>query len=169
MAICHWAMDHLPELQAARASSPRTRRGRRPGARPRPAARGGSPRRGAPNGSSSTAPSVVPPRAGHRPSTRNVGADCGFFVLKILARYSSGRIPVRRAWTSSVASHVGRKRTRRRRVGRRAAARAASRAARRRPRRGSGAAAAVQRRRHGGGGSPPARDVGGVAGPKPPR
>ena len=45
------------------------------------------------------------------PSTRNVGADCGFFVWKISGRNRSGRIWVRRACTSSVASKVGRKRT----------------------------------------------------------
>ena len=45
------------------------------------------------------------------PSTRNVGTDWGIFVLKILGRCSSGRIAARRAWTSSVASQVGRKRT----------------------------------------------------------
>ena len=46
-----------------------------------------------------------------RPSTRNVGTDGGFFVSKTTGRYSSGRMPVRRAWTSITASHSGRKRT----------------------------------------------------------
>ena len=45
------------------------------------------------------------------PSTRKVPIDCGIFVLKIRGRCSSGRIPLRRAWTSSDASQVGRKRT----------------------------------------------------------
>ena len=45
------------------------------------------------------------------PSTRNVWIDCGVFVLNTRDRWRSGRICVRRAWTSSVASHAGRKRT----------------------------------------------------------
>ena len=44
------------------------------------------------------------------PSTRNVGDECGVFVSKTSGRKRSGRICVPRAWTSSVASQVGRKR-----------------------------------------------------------
>ena len=52
--------------------------------------------------------SATCPRPRRRPV--NVGTDCGVFVRKTLARCSSGRIRVRRQWTSSVASQVGRKR-----------------------------------------------------------
>ena len=45
------------------------------------------------------------------PSTRKVGNECGVLMSKIFGRCSSGRTPVRRAWTSSVASQVGRKRS----------------------------------------------------------
>ena len=45
------------------------------------------------------------------PSTRKVGNECGVRVEKMRGRKRSGRIPVRRAWTRSVASQVGRKRT----------------------------------------------------------
>ena len=45
------------------------------------------------------------------PSTVNVGFDWGVLVLKTCGRKRSGRMPVRRAFTSSVASQVGRKRT----------------------------------------------------------
>ena len=51
------------------------------------------------------------PRTGDVPSTRKLATDCGVFVLNTCGRCSSGRIPVRRAWTSSVASQVGRNRT----------------------------------------------------------
>ena len=44
------------------------------------------------------------------PSTRKVGNECGVLMPKIFGRCSSGSTPVRRAWTSSVASQVGRKR-----------------------------------------------------------
>ena len=44
------------------------------------------------------------------PSIVKVGNDCGVFVPKILGRCSSGRKPVRRAWTSRLASQVPRKR-----------------------------------------------------------
>ena len=45
------------------------------------------------------------------PSIRKVGTEWGVLVLKILGRSGSGTICVRRACTSSVASHVGRNRT----------------------------------------------------------
>ena len=44
------------------------------------------------------------------PSTRKVPTDCGIFVEKIRDRYASGSTAARRAWTSSTASQVGRKR-----------------------------------------------------------
>ena len=63
--------------------------------------------------------------------------DCGILVLKIRGRCSSGRIRVRRAWTSR-RRVPGRQEARRARACRgRAAGRAGGRAARRRPRRGS--------------------------------
>ena len=52
-------------------------------------------------------PSISPPPA---PSMRNVLTDCGVLMLKTRARCSSGRICVRRAWTSRVESQTGRKR-----------------------------------------------------------
>ena len=39
-----------------------------------------------------------------------VSIDCGVFVLNTFGRCFSGRIWVRRAWTSSVASQMGRNR-----------------------------------------------------------
>ena len=39
-----------------------------------------------------------------------VGNDCGALVWKIFGRCSSGRKPVRRAWTSRLASQVPMKR-----------------------------------------------------------
>ena len=53
---------------------------------------------------------VAPERPTTRPSTMKVATDCGVFVEKTRGRCSSGRIPVRRWWTRSVASHVGRNR-----------------------------------------------------------
>ena len=69
--------------------------------------------------------------------------ECGAFVWKMRGRYSSGRIAVRRAWTSSVASQVGRKRTGAGVSGSGSGARG-GRGAPRRPRRGSGGAAALE-------------------------
>jgi hypothetical protein len=54
---------------------------------------------------------LEPPGPATVPSTRNVETECGVRVLNTSDRYSSGRTFVRRAWTSSVASQVGRNRT----------------------------------------------------------
>jgi hypothetical protein len=64
-----------------------------------------------PKGWISTRPSrwrQVPATA---PSTRKVGSEWGLRAVKIFWRCSSGRTPVRRAWTRSVASQVCRNRT----------------------------------------------------------
>ena len=45
------------------------------------------------------------------PSTRKVHMECGVLVLKIRGRCASAMMPLRRAWTSRLASQVGRKRT----------------------------------------------------------
>ena len=63
------------------------------------------------HGSSVTAPSSYRHAPATAPSTRNVAVPCGFLTWKTRGRRSSGRMPVRRAWTSSVASQTGRKRT----------------------------------------------------------
>ena len=57
------------------------------------------------------AAAFVLPRPATCPSTRKLGNECGVFVSNSSGRKRSGRICVRRAWTSSVASHVGRNRT----------------------------------------------------------
>ena len=63
-----------------------------------------------PNGCELDPPVLVPPVPATAPSTRNVGNECGVLTWNTLGGSSSGRIPARRAWTSSVASQVGRKR-----------------------------------------------------------
>ena len=69
------------------------------GSRPPRTDRGRSARRGATR------------RRRRRPSTSYVPTENGFFVLKTRGRYASGRMPVRRAWTSRLASQCGRNRT----------------------------------------------------------
>ena len=54
---------------------------------------------------------LVAPGPRHGAVDEERRSDCGSLTWKILGRCSSGRMPVRRAWTSSVASQVGRKRT----------------------------------------------------------
>jgi hypothetical protein len=49
-----------------------------------------------------------PPGPCDLPVERNVGAECGVLVLKTRGLKRSGRICVRHACTSNVASHVGR-------------------------------------------------------------
>src|SRR5947199_39040 len=63
------------------------------------------------NGFTSTRPPSKRQVPATWPSTRKVGTECGVFVLKTSGRYGSGRIWVRRACTSNVASQVGRNRT----------------------------------------------------------
>ena len=62
------------------------------------------------NGSSLTRPPSSCHLPATWPSTRNVLTELGVLMLKTSGRYSSGRICVRRAWTSSVASQTGRNR-----------------------------------------------------------
>ena len=75
---------------------------------------------GAPGAPAATAARRARARSAHRRSATRPqrgrrrgrsGTDGGFFVAKTIGRYSSGMTPVRRAWTSSTASHQGRKRT----------------------------------------------------------
>src|SRR4051812_49209560 len=56
-------------------------------------------------------PSRSDQEAATRPSTRTAPTENGFLVVNITARWASGRMPLRRAWTSIVLSQCGRKRT----------------------------------------------------------